>query len=112
MRKVIAILEWGIIIVMYVRWVDVQSFFRTNVQQPLAAKANVVRSVPLAIDRRLGQVLGRPGAVLDVRRLSVPQPREFKTLEDAGILKPRHQAASVQPAANDNRLAVRPVDSP
>ena len=108
MRKVIAVIEWGIIIVMYVRWVDVRSFFRSNVQQPLAAKAKVARSVPLAIDRRLGRVFGRPPAALDFGPISIPQRREFRNLEDAGILHPRHQADG--PVANDNHPAVPLVD--
>ena len=110
MRKVIAVIEWGIIIVMYVRWVDVVSFLRDNVQQPLAAKANVARCVPLAIDRRLGWVFGRLGPALDFGAISIPQRGEFKHLEDAGILQPRHQAADVQSFANDNRPAGAVVD--
>ena len=110
MRKVIAVIEWGIIIVMYVRWVDVRSFLRSNVQQPLAAKAKVARLVPLAIDRRVGRLFGRTGAAPDLGAISIPQRREFRNLEDAGILQQRHQADGVRPVANDNHRAVPLID--
>ena len=110
MRKVIAVIEWGIIIVAYVRWKDLPPLLRYDLQQHLAAKADVSPFVPFSIYRLLGRVLGRPGAPFDFGAVAFSNKREFKNLEDAGILQPRHQAVGVQPVANDNHPAVPIVD--
>jgi hypothetical protein len=110
MSKVIAVIEWGIIIVMYVRWKDVLPLFRNHLQQHLAAKADVPQLVASPVDRFLGRILGSPGAPLELGAVTLSRERKFEDLEDAGVLQPGHQAVGVQPVANDNDPAGPPVD--
>lgn len=107
MRKVVAVIEWGIIIVMYVRWKDVLPLFGNYLQRHLAVEANVPQRVASPVDRLLGRVLGSPRAALDLGAVTVAKERN---LEDAGVLQPGHQAVGVQPVANDNDPAGPLVD--
>jgi hypothetical protein len=109
--KMVAVIEWGIIIVMYVRWKDVLPLLRDHLNEHFAAEANVPRLVASPIDRLLSRrVLGSPGAALDLGAVSFPKKREFQHLEEAGVRQPGHQAVGAQPVANDNDPAGLLVD--
>ena len=102
-RKMIAVFEWALIIVMYVRWKDVLPLFRDNLQMQLTAKANVFRFVPFSIYRFLGRVRCKPGAALNPSAVALPNKPELKHLEDAGILQTDHQSVGMQAVSNDNQ---------
>jgi hypothetical protein len=109
-RKMIAVFEWAIIIVMYVRWKDVLPLFRDNLQMQLTAKANVFRFAPFSIYRFLGRVRRKPGAALNPSEIALPNNQELEHLEYAGVLQTGDQSVSMQAISNDNQARGLLVD--
>lgn len=102
MRRMVAVIELGVIIMMYVRWKDILPLFRNYLQQQLPAKAYVPQFVTSSVDRLRVRVLGSASAARELGPQSIAQERKLKRLEDAGVLPAAHEPVGAQPVANDN----------
>jgi hypothetical protein len=66
-RRMVAVIEWGIIIMMYVRWKDILPLFRNYLQQQLASKASVPQFVTSPVeDAGVLQVANEPAGAQPV----------------------------------------------